>query len=114
MIDAALPPTSTVIASLNDAFRQAGPNGDWYATIGVTLRGAVFVALAFRAVMSFTDFTEDNDPYGERDFGAIMLDGVKLFWKIDCYDQTMQWASPDPTDPTQTRRVITIMRASEY
>jgi len=31
----------------------------------------------------FSDFTPDDEPYGEHDFGAFDLDGVRLFWKID-------------------------------
>jgi hypothetical protein len=28
------------------------------------------------SVQNFTSFTEDNDPYGEHDFGTIVLDGI--------------------------------------
>jgi Protein of unknown function (DUF3768) len=40
----------------------------------------------------FDAFTTDNDPCGERDFGSFLLDGEKLFWKIDYVDK----ADPDP------------------
>lgn len=66
------------------------------------------------AVETFDDFTEENDLYGEHDFGAFTSNGHKIFWKIDYYYQSMQWASPDPTDPSLTNRVLTIMLASEY
>ena len=49
--------------------------------------GPEFVLLATRAVASFAAFTEDNDPYGEHDFGAFHLSGDKLFWKIDTYEK---------------------------
>lgn len=115
MTDIVTPPhVLTAIAVQNDAFRKAGPNEDWVMTRGVADRGAVFTALACRKVMAFDAFTTDNDPYGEHDFGAFKLDGLKLFWKIDCYDETYQWGSPDPTDPSVTRRVLTIMCADEY
>jgi hypothetical protein len=67
------------------------------------------------AVQNFTSFTEDNDPHGEHDFGAIDLDGVGwVFWKIDYYDPSFTYASDDPAAPTKTRRVLTIMLAEEY
>ena len=37
-----------------------------------------------------------------------------LFWKIDAYDRALEWGSPDPADPRVSRRVLTIMLASEY
>ena len=65
-------------------------------------------------VSAFDSFTEDNDPYGEHDFGSIDCLGKKLFWKIDCYAPNMESGSPDPTDTKQTVRVLTIMLANEY
>jgi hypothetical protein len=107
-------PVHNRIAELNDAFRRAGPNPDWVLTAGVAERGVVFVALACRAVMAQTEFASDDDPYGEHDFGAFTLHGEKLFWKIDCYDLALKWGSDDPSDPAITRRVMTIMLATEY
>lgn len=42
-------------------------------------------------VRSFTDFTKDNDPYGEHDFGMVEHQGEKYFWKFDYYDQKMEF-----------------------
>jgi hypothetical protein len=41
------------------------------------------------AVASLDGFTEDNDPYRERDFGAIELEGERYFWKIVYYDRSL-------------------------
>ena len=75
-------------------------------------------------------FTADNDPHGERDFGAIyqLADGrwtvtrparrederESVFWKIDYFDRALEFASEDAADPGITRRVLTVMLASEY
>jgi hypothetical protein len=66
------------------------------------------------AVQRFSDFSADNDPYGEHDFGCVTVDGRKVFWKIDYYDRDCLYGSECPADPTQTTRVLTIMLASEY
>jgi hypothetical protein len=67
-----------------------------------------------RRVATFIEFTADNDPHGEHDFGNFSLAGHKFFWKVDAYDADMRYASEDPTDPTKTARVLTIMLADEY
>lgn len=107
------------ICALNDLFRRAacGPmlvSGELVVTRGVLDRGEDFLARAILAVRSHADFTEDNDPYGEHDFGSFVIDAQKLFWKIDYYDTDLAYGSPDPSDPEITRRVLTIMLASEY
>ena len=100
---------------LNDQFRQTGTGrGSVVITAGVSARGLAFVAAAVSAVRAFTAFAHDNDPYGEHDFGALDLQGARLFFKLDYYDLDLKWHSPDATDPAVTNRVLTIMLASEY
>lgn len=65
-------------------------------------------------VETFDAFTPDNDPHGERDFGAFEHNGERIFWKIDYFDTTMTMASENPSDPKLTVRVLTIMLGSEY
>ena len=89
-------------------------SGELVITRGVTERGGDFIARALAAVREFADFTPDNDPYHEHDFAAFDLDGVRLNWKIDCYDRALTWGSPDPANPDVTRRVLTILLAEEY
>ena len=84
------------IRELNDTFR-CDPNpigvqlllGTLVVTSGVAARGTAFVDRAVRAAREFADFTEDNDPHGEHDFGAFTLDGAELFWKIDLYEREL-------------------------
>jgi Protein of unknown function (DUF3768) len=66
------------------------------------------------AVRTFDTFDADNDPHHEHDFGAIDLHGQKWFWKFDYYAPDMRMGSDDPSDANNTRRVLTIMHASEY
>ncbi len=65
-------------------------------------------------IQCFEDFNEDNDPHEEHDFGRISFRGQFYFWKIDCYDNNLEFESPDSSNPNRTKRVLTIMHASEY
>ena len=68
----------------------------------------------FKDVRTYDQFTADNDPWLEHDFGAFELEGEKLFWKIDAYDLSMTVGSPNPANDAVTVRVLTIMTAGEY
>lgn len=104
----------TTITNLNDTFRKAGPGPDWIITCGVAALGQFDVHWACETVVDYDEFRESADPHGEHDFGTFMIDQHRLFWKIDYYDLRLDMGSPDPSDPTVTRRVLTIMLASEY
>jgi hypothetical protein len=101
------------VAALNDAFRLA-PGQGWMITSGVRALGEDFLIAAVAAVVAFDDFDSGDDPWGEHDFGALLVDGRRLFWKIDYYDPGLTGGSPDPADPALTRRVLTLMLAEEY
>ncbi len=102
-----------LIRTLNDEFRTTGSGGRWVVTPGIHALGSLAPAI-IRMVRTFEAFSDDNDPYGEHDFGSIDHAGRRIFWKIDCYDKQLECGSPDPTDPDITARVITVMLASEY
>lgn len=103
------------VRSLNDAFRIAGPAaGGWLITSGVQALGSGFVLEAIAAVQRFDRFDRGNDPHGEHDFGSLEVKRERLIWKIDYYDIGLTYASPDPGDPDVTRRILTLMLASEY
>ena len=118
------------IAGLNDRARQAmGIACAAVTTSGFRSLPASDQSRVRELIETFDAFTPGNDPHGERDFGAIHQgrdgrwtalppakgDPVEtVFWKIDAYDRAMRFGSPDPADPAVTRRVLTIMLASEY
>ncbi len=103
------------IPQLNDMFRQTFIAGKVIMTPGIASLADDHREEIITKVRAFKDFTEDNDPYGEHDFGAFTQKGAgKIFWKIDYYDRTMTMGSEDPADLKQTCRVLTIMLAEEY
>lgn len=102
------------IAQLNDAFRQTLRGGQVFLTAGVSDLPAEEVASLLGKVRKFDAFSEDNDPWGEHDFGSFDHHGNKIYWKIDYYDKRLEWGSEDPADPDQTIRVLTVMLAEEY
>lgn len=116
---------STRIAEQNDRFRQrtglppaegedAVP-GVALMTIGIQTLPIPIQLVILTRVREFSDFTPDNDPWGEHDFGIIKLPEVgSVYWKIDYYAPDMEHGSEDPADLSLTQRVLTIMLAEEY
>ncbi len=103
------------IRALNDAFRNTLQGGRVYMTRGVDALAPDVKLLALDKVKSFDAFTGDNDPHGEHDFGAFEIEGHKLFWKIDYYDQRdPDLGAENPADAATTQRVLTLMLADEY
>lgn len=103
------------IAQLNDLFRKNPTTGGRFvATASVAALGSEFLNKALKALAEFDQFDEDNDPHKERDFISFTVENTKLFFKIDYYDKTMQYASEDPSDPARTIRVGTLMLPEDY
>lgn len=102
------------IRDLNDRFRRTFEGGGLILSQAASALSGGDIAQLIKLVQQFEAFTSDNDPHGEHDFGAIELDGVRYFWKIDYYDLRRQGHSLNPADPTVTVREMTIMRADEY
>ena len=65
-----------------------------------------------RAVRTFDTFTEDNDPHHEHDFGSIIWEEQRVFWKLDYYDLDLQYGEHPLS--RKCRRILTVMLASEY
>lgn len=109
--------TAAILASLNDRVRQAWgvfPNSKVFITQGISQLPLIDQLEISGKVQKYDHFCEDNDPYGEHDFGAFEHRELKVFWKIDYYDLEMENGSEDPTDPERTMRVLTIMLADEW
>jgi hypothetical protein len=102
------------IRALNDELRANFADGIAVMTPGIAALGAEAVARIVKTVAEFDDFCHANDPHEEHDFGVFDADGQRVFFKIDYFDKTLTYHSPDPTDPSVTERVITIMLAEEY
>ncbi|TXB63626.1 DUF3768 domain-containing protein [Paracoccus aurantiacus] len=110
-----------LIARQNDAFRKgmiAGLPRDMLGRIvstpGVRAMGRDFETAAYVSVAKDTVFSEANDPWGARDFGAVIVNGTKVWWKIDLYNNDFDGGSEAPCDLAQTRRLVTILLPSEY
>jgi hypothetical protein len=107
------------IAAQNDRFRTKlgtalDVPGQVVATQGVMAKGAGFLAAAGAAVQAFVTFTEDDDPHGEHDFGAVTVEGVAVWWKIDLYDPAYAYGSERRDDLIATRRVLTLLLPEDY
>lgn len=102
------------IRHLNDLLRCKGIGGQVMITAGLDAFGAEIVNRVLDAVIAFQDFNKGNDPHGERDCAILTVEGLRILWKIDYFDRTLTYHSPDPSDSTVTSRVLTIMLAHEY
>lgn len=102
------------IATLNDKFRKSFTGGQVLLTAGIDSMSMDDKANILSMVRNFNDFNEDNDPYGEHDFGSFNYKGNKIFWKIDYYDLNYEFMSENPADPTITNRVLSILLAEEW
>jgi hypothetical protein len=114
---------TALIAAQNDAFRRSilgstpipdAPQGQLVMTRGVAALGLdAQLELACR-VAAFDGFNADSDPQGWHEMGVIDIDGTTVWFKLDLYDVDYQYGSPEPSDPEQTRRVLTLLLPSEY
>jgi Protein of unknown function (DUF3768) len=99
------------IRVLNDNFRTTFLGGRVVMTAGVASLPIDVKARALIQVQRFSQFSADNDPYDEHDFGSFEIAGEKFLWKIDLYEE------PDVKDSNGepvVNRVLTIMLAEEY
>lgn len=103
-----------IVRFLNDELRRDFNRGAAFMTPGVAALGPDVAERIFTTITTYDDFCRENDPYEEHDFGSFETDGHTIFFKIDYLSRDMATGSPDPSDPTVTTRVLTIMLAEEY
>ena len=106
--------TAAKIRALNDHARQSMTGCRVVFTQGIAALDEQVISAIVAQVRRFDQFTPDNDPYGEHDFGAFHHGDVQVFWKWDYFDLDFSMHSPDPADDAITARVLTIMLADEY
>lgn len=102
------------VRALNDILRRTLSGGTLVLTAGIVALGRERQQHIVDAIAAFDCFEPDNDPHSEHDFGALEAAGEQVFWKIDYFDRSGRFASPDPADSSVTRRVLTIMLAGEH
>ena len=109
------------IAALNDELRQHPTHralGLITMTSGVAALGPGFWVKVANKLASLEpkDFDKGNNPYGERDFAPIEVDGEKLFFKIDYFEKGSEYmaGAETPENPETTDRVLTVMLTDEY
>ena len=100
------------IRELNDRFRQTFVGDQVVVTSGIARLPNVLGLLS--QVRAYSTFRPEDDPYDEHDFGSLVFDEHKVFWKIDYYNSDMTAGAEDPSDPGSTKRVLTVMLADEY
>jgi len=99
------------IRELNDRFRTTMTGGRVLMTAGVNALPSEVKAAVIQRVTTFSDFTADNDPHEEHDFGNFSLAGRKFFFNIDLYEDP---GGKDADGQSAITRVLTIMLAKEY
>lgn len=117
------PQTAAIIAKQNDAFRTSItasvkssdiPPGKLVMTAGIAAQSDAFRAALVDALVAFDAFDADSDPYGLHEMGVLEIEGERVWFKFDLYDENYEYGSEVPTDPTRTRRVLTLLFPSEY
>ena len=73
-MNTAAPTKTSRIRVLNDNFRTTFVGGQMFMTAGVNALPIDTKARVLLAVQSFSNFTKDNDPHGEHDFGSIEIE----------------------------------------
>lgn len=104
----------TDIKTLNDNLRKHLIGGKIVLTQGIEAKTYEEIAEIMLKIRNFDNFTPDNDPYNEHDFGSFDYNGEMIYFKIDYYDKNYQYLSEDPANPDVTNRVMTVMLAIEY
>ncbi|RWO76141.1 DUF3768 domain-containing protein, partial [Mesorhizobium sp.] len=96
-ISRALDETVLETRLLNDDLRIRRVGGTIVITTGIASLGPSAIRDIISAITAFDSFTRENDPYGEHDCAVMTVSGIKIIWKIDYYDLSRRYHSPDPS-----------------
>jgi len=102
------------IRILNDYLRMTFTGGRIVVTASIAELDQQQKVRVLLAVRQFNEFDADNDPHHEHDVAFFEVDGERYFFKVDYYDLSTRFHSPDPADPKCTCRVLTIGHHSDY
>lgn len=101
------------IAELNDQARASMDNLTLSAGVEALPAGEQWRIR--EKVRAFRDFTEGEDPYGERQGGSFEHGELRIAWRVAYYGDGMRLPGRynDPSDPAKSARALTIRLASE-
>ena len=83
------------IRTLNDELRRNLSEATAVMTCGVAALGPEAVARIVQTIEVYDDFCHAKDPHKEHDFGSFEADGHTIFFKIEYYDTSLTYLSPD-------------------
>lgn len=102
------------VRALNDELRQHLLGGGAVMTPSIAALGPEAVARLVQVISVYDDFCKALDAWDAHDYGVFPFEGQMVAFKIDYYDKSLTHHSPDPSNPSITQRIITIMMADEY
>ena len=84
-------------------------------TQAMAARGPLFPLLCLLHVAEHDAFDPEDDPDRLHDFGAVKVEGQRVWFKIDLYEgDAMECGAERPDDPARTYRVMTVMLPSDW
>ena len=92
------------IIELNDRLRTTFKGGRVQVTPGVYQLGARLRGRALSVLARYNKFDADS----EHDWGTFLFGGYFFEWRIEYRNMDGAGLSPDPADPDQTFRVLTM------
>jgi hypothetical protein len=93
-----------IIIQLNDQFRTTFKGGCVQMTRSVYDLDARLCGRALYVMSRYNKFTDDS----EHDWGVFIFAGYAFEWRMEYRGKDGTGVSPDPADPDQTFRVLTL------
>lgn len=114
MLDQTTTTRTEAIARLNDRCRQGYDRTARIVVTSTCLATFSNESIASQAIaqamllQNLRGYSFPSD-VPERDRGDFVMDGTRVYFRIDYYDTKLAYGSEDPTDASVTRRVLTMM-----